>query len=121
MCIRDRYWYERMADKMALAPVELAYDYMTRSGRVDDARLREMAPRFMHEVEASRPFAPARIVDPVVRDAPGAREIAFTVPERYNASSLLYENVERRPDKIALLCGERAVSYAELAALAAQQ
>ena len=41
---------------MSLSPVELAYDYMTRSGRVDDARLAQMAPRFMHQVEAGRPF-----------------------------------------------------------------
>jgi 2-polyprenyl-6-methoxyphenol hydroxylase-like FAD-dependent oxidoreductase len=50
------YWYERMGEKMRLSPVELAYDYMTRSGRVDDARLAQMAPRFMHQVNAARPF-----------------------------------------------------------------
>jgi 2-polyprenyl-6-methoxyphenol hydroxylase-like FAD-dependent oxidoreductase len=50
------YWYERMAAKMTLSPIELAYDYMTRSGRVDDTRLAQMAPRFMRAVEAARPF-----------------------------------------------------------------
>ena len=95
------YWYERMADKMALAPVELAYDYMTRSGRMSDERLAEMAPRFMAHVRAARaPIHEAsRIVDPVPDDAAGAREIGFAVPERYNASSLLYDNLAREPDK----------------------
>lgn len=45
-------WYEQFAHLMPLDAHELAYDYMTRSGRVDDAKLRQLAPRFMASYDA---------------------------------------------------------------------
>jgi len=119
------FWYERMADKMALEPIDLAYDYMTRSGRMSDERLAEIAPGFMAEVRARGSFRTAyaahiedRVTDPVPDDAAGAIEIGFALPERYNASRLLYDNLTTRADKIAVICGERRLSYRELCALA---
>jgi len=44
-------WYEDFRDKMKLPPLEFAFDYLTRSGRVDMERLRGMSPRFMAEYE----------------------------------------------------------------------
>jgi 2-polyprenyl-6-methoxyphenol hydroxylase-like FAD-dependent oxidoreductase len=52
------YWYERLDERMALEPWRLAYDYMTRSGRMSDERLREEAPRFMRLVDSRRGRTP---------------------------------------------------------------
>jgi len=46
-------WYERFPAHMALAPLDFAYSYITRSGRIDPARLRTMSPRFMARYDAA--------------------------------------------------------------------
>jgi len=59
--------------------------------------------------------------DPVPRDTPGAREIGFAVPARYNASTILFDNLARgngaRP---ALHHAGGTVTYAELCGGAAR-
>ena len=40
-------WYETFAERMNAPPLDFAFDYITRSGRVDTERLRRLAPRFM--------------------------------------------------------------------------
>ena len=53
-------WYERFADRMHLSAHEFAYDYMTRSGRMSDERLRVVAPRFARRLAAARQAASGR-------------------------------------------------------------
>ena len=48
-------WYEKFPEHMRLGLMDFAYSYITRSGRIDDARLRAMSPAFMARYEASRP------------------------------------------------------------------
>jgi 2-polyprenyl-6-methoxyphenol hydroxylase-like FAD-dependent oxidoreductase len=50
-------WYANFPAHMKLGLMDFAHSYITRSGRIDDARLRAMSPAFMARYEASRPRA----------------------------------------------------------------
>ncbi len=55
------------------------------------------------------------IADNVPSDSPGAREIGFSIPARYNASRILFDNLVRgRGDRLALTGPGGTRSYAEL-------
>jgi acetyl-CoA synthetase len=57
------------------------------------------------------------INDHVPADSPGAREIGFTIPFRYNASRILFDNLAKsRGDRLALTGPAGSRSYAELCA-----
>ena len=50
-------WYERLAGIMAQEPIDFVYDFLTRTERVDDARLAQYAPNFFklyQDAKASR-------------------------------------------------------------------
>jgi 2-polyprenyl-6-methoxyphenol hydroxylase-like FAD-dependent oxidoreductase len=47
-------WYEKFPEQMKLGLMDFAYSYITRSGRIDDTRLRAMSPAFMARYEASK-------------------------------------------------------------------
>jgi benzoate-CoA ligase family protein len=103
-------WYERFGTYMQLSPLEFAESYVTRSGRVDHARLRVTSPRFMARLEAR-----SHIADPVPSGTPGAREIGFEIPERYNASEILFRNLdEGRADRLAVTGPLGNLSYWQL-------
>ena len=61
------------------------------------------------------------IADPVPSDSAGASEIGFTIPERYNASRILFDNISQgRRDRLALTGPAGTRSYAELCAEASR-
>src|SRR4051795_13336187 len=61
------------------------------------------------------------IADQVPQNCPGAREIGFTIPERYNASRILFDNLAHgRGARLALTGPGGDTTYAELCAKAAQ-
>ena len=48
-------WYERMGELMKLPPVDFAYSYMTRTGRVSHAEVRRRDPALAAAYEANHP------------------------------------------------------------------
>lgn len=113
-------WYESFAEKMDLSPLDFAFDYLTRSGRLDVARLREIAPAFMARYEAERGTDEAGLTDPVGDDVPGAVEVGFVKSAHSNCSTILWENLARNPDKHAVIGPAGSMTYAELVAEAAR-
>jgi benzoate-CoA ligase family protein len=113
-------WYEGFAEKLAMPPMDFAFNYMTRSGRVDLPRLRQLAPEFARAYEQSKLHEVPVIVDPVSDDVAGAAEIGFTRTEHPNCSSILWDNLERNPDKLALTGPAGDLTYAELIAEASR-
>jgi benzoate-CoA ligase family protein len=68
-----------------------------------------------------KPDATPGIADPVPPDSPGAREIGFTIPEKYNASRILFDNLGNgRGARPALIGPAGTRSYAELCAEASR-
>lgn len=50
---RSADWYERFGEHMTLGPLEFARAYINRSGRIDEARLAQLAPRFAARLAAA--------------------------------------------------------------------
>jgi 2-polyprenyl-6-methoxyphenol hydroxylase-like FAD-dependent oxidoreductase len=61
---RSFRWYENMREAMAAHAMEFTYDFLTRTGRVDDARLKDYAPGFYREYQeyvARQPSSPRKV------------------------------------------------------------
>ena len=72
------------------------------------------------QASANNPGA-LSLPDRVPWDCPGAREIGFTIPERYNASTVLFVNLAAgRGERPAIIGPAGGRSYAQLAADAAR-
>src|ERR1700736_6606866 len=64
-----------------------------------------------------RPDEAREIADGVPPDSPGALEIGFAIPQAYNASRILFDNLSKgRGDRLALTGPAGTRSYAELCA-----
>src|SRR3979490_3083808 len=64
---------------------------------------------------------PNEIIDQVPSDAPGALEIGFAIPQKYNASRILFDNLGKgQGDKIALTGPAGTRSYGGLCAEASR-
>jgi len=51
LAYRSILWYEQFGEKMRLAPIAFAYDYMVRGGRLDEEAIRLRDPQFVAAYE----------------------------------------------------------------------
>src|SRR4030081_264219 len=69
----------------------------------------------------SKPDGAREIADVVPSDSFGAKEIGFSIPQAYNASRILFDNLgKNRGERVALIGPAGTRSYAELCAEAAR-
>jgi acetyl-CoA synthetase len=72
-------------------------------------------------MSSPRPDETRQIADGVPPDGPGAAEIGFAIPQQYNASRILFDNLSKgRGDRLALTGPAGTRSYAELCAEASR-
>lgn len=50
--IRSIQWYENVSNMLHLSPLEFAYHYMMRTGKINHDRMQEMDPNFIHAYES---------------------------------------------------------------------
>jgi benzoate-CoA ligase family protein len=110
-------WYETFGARMKQAPIDFGFDYITRSGRVDMERLRKMAPEFMTQYEASKLVS---VADPVSDTSAGSMEIGFNRAACRNCSTILWDNLQRNPNKIAVTGSTGTLTYQALIEEASQ-
>ncbi|RWE07629.1 MAG: monooxygenase [Mesorhizobium sp.] len=53
--VRSIDWYETVEERLHLSPLELAFEFMMRTGKVDYVRLQEMDPAFAARYRAAHP------------------------------------------------------------------
>jgi benzoate-CoA ligase family protein len=70
---------------------------------------------------SAKPDAAGEIVDRVPLDSPGSLEIGFAIPQQYNASRILFDNLSNgRADRLALTGPAGTRNYRELCAEASR-
>ena len=52
--LRSGQWYESFDQHMKLEPLEFAYSYITRAGRIDPQRLATASPKFFSELQKAK-------------------------------------------------------------------
>lgn len=113
-------WYDSFAEKMHLPPMEFAFNYLSRSGRMDMQRMHQIAPEFMRDFTAYKALNPNVVADPVPAKVPGSDEIGFIKADHKNCSGVLWRNLPHNADKLALIGPGGAVTYGQLAAEASR-